>query len=407
MVRHGFKNMNRIAVASTLTAIAGIVYSPLLQKSSGVASANIGINVLKNLFIVPKLPDNYTGYNYGKFYGSIGVYDEFSAVVQRWSLNNNPAALDKQGFACNGTCIGSVPSAGISWTCSNTTTIVPLTWQGPNSSFYGLSTNYTRTLDTAGDPMLLMTIAFIDSVDPSNCNANLITKTCNISAGTVSFPTKMINTTLLTNEKSMPITNFHPTPYEGDKPHAKEDSNSGPLGGLAWLGYNFFWTADQISYDNSSTFTDLINGTMSVTYYDYDFQFPDSDPPSFGQNASCNYRWFDPSSDILNAFSEILFWASVDAMNQSWFNDGSLKPTTFEVEQTNERLVYTAVYPFLIVAECVLMAAIVSVATTLYGWWHLDREVSMNPLETARAIKAGMFDDARPGAESRELLRMS
>lgn len=62
---------------------------------------------------------------------------------------------------------------------------------------------------------------------------------------------------------------------------------------------------------------------MSVTYYDYDFQFLDSDPPSFGQNASCNCPWFDPSLDILNPFSEILFWASADALNQGWFNDGS------------------------------------------------------------------------------------
>lgn len=77
------------------------------------------------------------------------------------------------------------------------------------------------------------------------------------------------------------------------------------------------------------------------------------------------------------------------------------------MEQTNERFVCEVVYPFLIVAEVVLMAATVSVVTTLYGWWYLDREVSMNPLETARAIRAGMFDDARPGAESREWLRMS
>ncbi|CZR66208.1 uncharacterized protein PAC_16109 [Phialocephala subalpina] len=225
MIRHGFKNMNRIAVASTLTAMVGIVYSPLLQKSSGVASASIGSSVLKNLLIVPKIPDNHTGYNYGKFYGSIGVYDEFSAVIQRWSLNNS----NRQARIC------------------------------------------MRCLDSAGNPMLLVAITFIDSVEPSNCFANLITKTCNISAGTVSFPIKMTNTTILTNEKSLPITNFRPTPYEGDKPDAKEGSDSGLLGGLAWLGYNLFWTTDMIAYDNSSTFTDLINGTMSVTYYDYDF----------------------------------------------------------------------------------------------------------------------------------------
>lgn len=110
MVRHSFKNTNRIAVASTLTAMAGVIYT-LLQKSSGVASASIGSNVLKNFLIVPKIPDNYTGYNYSKFFGSIGVYDEFSAVVQRWSLNENPTALDKPGFACDGTCIGSSPAS--------------------------------------------------------------------------------------------------------------------------------------------------------------------------------------------------------------------------------------------------------------------------------------------------------
>ncbi len=394
MFRHGSRNMNKVAVGSTFTAIAGIVYRPLLQRSSGVTSASIGSNVPLNLNILSLIPDDWTGYNYGDFWGSIGVYDEFSGVVQQWYGNNNPPAISKPGFACDGTCTGFVPSTGISWTCTNFTSSVPLLQQGENSTFYGLSTNYTRGLDANSDPILLMSISYIDSVD-ENCNAELITRNCNISAGTVDFPVKIVNTTIFTNEKAMPVRNFRPHPYAGDRPDAPESSESGPLGGLAWLGYTFFWSTDQIIYSNDTGvtggFTDLTNGTMAVQYYDYSYQ---ESPTS-----ECSYRWFDPTNDILNAFSEVMFWTSVGAANSS------TAPATFQVQQTNDRLVYTAVYSYLIVAEVVLLAAIVSVATTLYGWWHLDGAVSMNPLETARAISQGMFD--RPNPESREFLTLS
>lgn len=377
MIRHGFKNMNKVAVASTLTAIAGIVYSPLLQRSSGITSANIGHDVPLNLHIVPLLPDKYTGSINDYFWGNVGVTNAFSGVVQQWYGSNNPSAINQKGFACDGTCIGCVPSAGISYTCTNTTTSVPLQQQTVADQFYGFFTNYTRALDADSNPILLLTVLFVDGVD-ENCNANLVTKNCAISAGTVDFPIKMTNTTILTNEKSVPISNFVPHPYDGDRPNATEGSSIGPLGGLAWLGYNFFWSVDQIIYDNTTGFTDLTNGTMAIQYYDYSYTAP--------ANGSCPYRWFDPSPDILNAFNEILFWAAVDAANTT------TTPKSFQVRQTNDRLVYTAVSSYLVVASVILAAAVVSVAYTLYGWWHLDREVSMNPLETARVIRAELFD---------------
>jgi hypothetical protein len=387
LIRHGFKNVNKVAVASTLTAIAGLVYSPLLQRSSGVATASIGHDVPLNLHIVPLLPDDYTGSINSNFWGNVGVTDTFSSVVQRWYANNNPSAIDQKGFACDGTCVGSVPSAGISYTCTNTTTSVPLMQLTVADEFYGFSTNYTRALDAESNPILLLTVLFIDGVD-DNCNANLITKNCVISAGTVDFPIKMTNTTILTNEKSVPISNFKPHSYDGDRPNATEGAALGPLGGLAWLGYNFFWTVDQIAYDNVTGFTDFTNGTMAIQYYDY----------SYTANPSCSYRWLDPSPDILNAFDEILFWAAVDAANVT------STPTTFQVRQTNDKLVYTAVTSYLVVGSMILAAAVISVGNTLNGWWRLDGEVSMNPLETARVIRARLFD--LPIGEETKMLRL-
>ncbi|KUJ21170.1 uncharacterized protein LY89DRAFT_577497 [Mollisia scopiformis] len=390
MIRHGFKNMNKVAVASTLTALASIAYSPLLQRSSGVTSAGVSTEVPMNLHIVQNLTTNYTGYVDTDFYGNVGVPNDFSGLVQKWFGGNNTQAINQPGFVCDGTCIGSVPSAGMSYTCSNITTSIPLKQQTLNSSFYGFNTTYVRSLDENQNPIMLLTVNYIDGVD-ENCNANLITKTCNISAGTVDFPIKMANASILTNEKSLPIQNFVPHPYEGDSPDTLNGDSTGPLGGLVWFGINFFWAQDEIVYNNGTGFIDYTNGTMPIQYFDYSYTAPD--------NPQCSYRWLDPSPDILNAFSEILFWASIDAA------DVGEAPVTFQVLQTNDRLVYTAVYSYLVVASLMLAAAIVSVAATLYGWWHLDREVSMNPLETARAIREGMFEQ-KSGSE-REMLRLT
>lgn len=377
MIRHGFKDMNKVAMASTLTAIAGLVYAPLLQRSSGIVTATVSKDVPLNMSIAPLLPVGWTGDVNSNFFGDVSAENQYSGIVQQWSTNNHPALLDQEGFACDGTCIGSVPSTGISYTCSNIKTSIPLYQLTEADNFYGFFTNYTRALDENSDPVLLLTVQLIDGVD-DQCNANYITKTCTIQAGTVSYPIEITNTTITTNQKSAPITNFVPHPYSGDSPNATEATPFGPLGGLTWLGFNFLYTADQIAYTNTSTtsFTDYTNGTMAIQYYDYSYTNPNA--------PDCSYRWFDPSPDILTAFEEVLFWASVEAGNET---------EMFWVKESKERLVYTAVYSYLGVASVVLAAAVGSVAWTLWGWWRLEGEVSLNPLETARVIvRSRTFD---------------
>jgi hypothetical protein len=56
-----------------------------------------------------------------------------------------------------------------------------------------------------------------------------------------------------------------------------------------------------------------------------------------------------------------------------------------------ETLVYASIYGFLVAATLILMIAFVVVSSTLWGWWELGRTVSLNPLETAKAFGASLF----------------
>lgn len=51
----------------------------------------------------------------------------------------------------------------------------------------------------------------------------------------------------------------------------------------------------------------------------------------------------------------------------------------------------------------VIGLASLTVALTFHGWWRLGREVSMSPLEIARAFNAPLLQQAEPNATGDDL----
>jgi hypothetical protein len=66
-------------------------------------------------------------------------------------------------------------------------------------------------------------------------------------------------------------------------------------------------------------------------------------------------------------------------------------PKTSRPYKHKYTLIYHSEYPYLAAAAAIIFVAILGVSSTLYGWWELGREVSLSPLETAKAFRARVF----------------
>lgn len=74
---------------------------------------------------------------------------------------------------------------------------------------------------------------------------------------------------------------------------------------------------------------------------------------------------------------------------------------------THPETVYRAHSDWLGGGFAVIVLACISIIPTYRGWWNLPRNVSMSPLEVARAFDAPLLRNADPNGEVSDLLRAS
>lgn len=118
----------------------------------------------------------------------------------------------------------------------------------------------------------------------------------------------------------------------------------------------------------------------------------------FSSGASCAPLWRDPFDDVL-AY-ELMFRAGIytaQRYNASWFQD-RLDPgwevhrnvTGTPVSPVN---VFVTDWRYFAGASSLEIVSIVAILFTFYGWWRLDPERSLSPLEIAK-VSSGKFTDS-------------
>ena len=54
-------------------------------------------------------------------------------------------------------------------------------------------------------------------------------------------------------------------------------------------------------------------------------------------------------------------------------------------------MVFESHYAYLIGAVCLIVACLLSVAITFFGWWELGRKMTLSPIEIARSFSAPLL----------------
>lgn len=107
-----------------------------------------------------------------------------------------------------------------------------------------------------------------------------------------------------------------------------------------------------------------------------------------------------PIAAYLTATQPEVISPNLTAINRTLTQDATAR-------MTHPETVYRAHSDWLGGGFAVIVLACISIIPTYRGWWNLPRNVSMSPLEVARAFDAPLLRSSDPNGEVRDLLRAS
>jgi hypothetical protein len=456
-----WRGCNLVALA-TLLASAVVFDGPLLQRASTVVSMPVVRPVNVTALIAQELPYGSTGFGAFGSGGSLDqlVMNQTFAQVFRSYITRAPITTSFTG--CVGNCTGTIKAAGVALDCSPEN-LVPWTNNDTNNTYTYSSTVFSSNFlwspgmvfpDTSY-PVINFTLAYatgrevlgdkdgVPLVTPGSykpnqagiCYGTIVQRTCMMRSATLEYPIVLVNDTVFLggNSSTFTVDHIQAGADTGDPPYTGPDRNDfsfTTLGGLAVAAQNMFGSqAIQNWYDIQ------INGSLASQYIDYG-----SGPGSFFiQQDACAINWADPTFDIINALNELMFRTALVTTNMSTYamiaanynrakNDESgfedtgytnyyedapqfdpsngtafPEPQVLVMQQTSNITVFKSNYSYLATALTVMMLGVLVVIPTFHGFWYLGREISLNPLEIAKAFNADILCDQGSNASASAL----
>ena len=440
------RRINFVAFA-TLAASAIVLDGPFLQKASSIAVKEVNKPVIVTALTAEELPYGYTGY------GSIEVDPDPGPFVMTQSTadavngytTRAPITADFAG--CDGTCSGIVKVAGLAVNCTenevpwnsaeanfNVSTVFQSTfnwWPGGSFRQSNYSSNWTEgpfpdtpiidfqlvygkgrvagvgTGGGAAESPINAPGAFV------GCSGTLIMKRCSMRSATLEYPVQLENNTISLNKNSSNFAIDHI--QEVGQPstfydyHDLNPLSYTTLGGIAKAAQNMFAS----NAGQQGNFLSL-NGSLASQYIEYG----SGNSSYFQTQDACAVNWYDPTSDIVDALNEIIFRTALTASNvsdfsimnsnihDSWTSYYEMYPVnytslasgmptaqTISMSQISQITVFQSHYEFLGAALGVMIFGVAVVIPLFHSFWRFGRDVSLNPLEIAKAFNAELLQE--------------
>jgi hypothetical protein len=383
--------LNRTVLVTSVVAIAKFANNPLLQRSISLVSQDEIINILANLTIAQDIPDwwfgvaNYSDWNTG---GTLNV--NFLSALQSWKQNKTMSTKDHGGFWCDGTCDGLVPGIGFAVLCDPPTLSTMDMLSTANQGAIGFSVQYQNEVDKqANISMFHVTSRFISNItDP--CIATITSQRCSVQLATVLHPIRIQNSSItISNHKPRKIVATSNTSAADLLDHGY--GPAGPLWGLMTFGTSELSANGTITVGSGSF---IVHDNTDILG-----RFEVLDPEMYSEYSrdNCALQWTDPMPYILESMDEFFFRVALAAGRGSSVSGisntsvAAVTPQTFQMQDRKITLKYHTSKVFAILALVVMFTGLVAALGLLYGFWELQREVTLSPLEVAWAFRSPIF----------------
>jgi hypothetical protein len=384
---HGIKEIHLSGRAFNFVALAGFfvtlapINGPLLQRASTITTRSI--TTIKRMFII--VPDARI-ISVGA--GSSDKIDRLSpGFAQTLYDNKQRRPINITHSGCHGTCKGLVLGLGYDIKCRNDTVTFNLTsgaTDARNTTVF--STDFTYNKFNNGT--WYFTTVFFNQTFQYYWGF-VVRRNCTLRPATMNYPIVLVNNTISLDSNGSWLTDrtdtFRPvTAKDGLERH----------GGF-WLYFNSLYRSRSSIWYDADQGVGVEPDGMAV--FDH-ANFSDVD-----NSASAWISTFrDPTFDSLSFLREVSFHVAVLPMvNMTEDTREQWAPLAqpVDIQQTTTQIVYESQYNLLIIAVTVTLIAAVTVFNILWGWWHLGRDVSLSPVEIAKAFAAPSLAGVDPNAK--------
>ncbi|MCJ1434999.1 hypothetical protein MMC27_004369 [Xylographa pallens] len=408
------RSFNKIAFAAVCVALA-VIDGPLLQRASTIISRDVTVPITLNVSIAQQLPKGYTSLMLGRIDEPVVLTAQFAQVMKHYNARN-PI---RNGFrGCNGSCTATVPAAGFSVNCSNplgtpvdynpiisndTKGSVGSNTQPIFTTNLTWSSGFGHSLAESHSPeQVILTVGYSNT---TNCSGTFYTTICTLTEAVVEYQVSLVNESVALASTATNLIVVAIGNSTSDVVGGYDAGQNVTLGGFSLAGNDLFGAHTSQSFVGAAGLFQLNDLDTFASQYIVNFEFVEN----------CQYTWKDPTDDILLALHEIMFRTAISAANVSAFSiistpQGNLTlPTNMTIPalQTFAQNVYSSHFAFLGGALTVMALGIASVLPTFNGWWHLGRQMTLSPIETAKAFNAPILTTEHPhsNVEVNQLVR--
>lgn len=387
------RGFNLVALASILLALVP-ANAPLVQRASRTVSRPTAYNVNVPIVAAPFLnaTTDTTGMITGRSHQITFITPSFAPVLQDHLLST-PIRL--QSSPCHGatTCHGILQAAGYKMACVDGTEFFDKTPRMPdeiaedgNSAFNQsviFSTDFAYMVydsqQYAGEPILNLTAKFKKH---SECKGDVAVRNCTMAPATLAYHVIIANNTIALDRGYT---------YEDDRLINYTETNWRQLHGGIYIALQGMFSAKVTLRFAGAVGYDMT--TMGITALRYSRQ-------AVGDTHSmCQNQWLDPTHDILMTARELMFRLALQGNNTDVVAQSVL------LTQRGTEVVYTSDFLFLGLALLLIGLASISVVPLLMYWWRLGRDVSLSPIEIARAFSAPELMDSGSNLDASRLVK--
>ncbi|KAH0162851.1 hypothetical protein KCU67_g5780, partial [Aureobasidium melanogenum] len=391
-----FNTFDKVSAAKILIA-ATFAVNPLLQRASRSMNRIIETNTTVPFQLATTMSSfrdvGFTSAYTDTYSDPIQLSSAMVTVMRDYT---NRAPMINQVGACPGNCTGTVRAAGIVSNCSievnNTYYVSNNAPDGSSGIVFEATTNimnyqtdtqfnlsiyYVETKlrnDTTSEIGELGPAGTVLPEEMQNCDGVLTQKTCALQHAVLEYPIVLRDNVISVDTRASAVKVIQ-TEEVG------EVDNDPTRGEPVFTGFSL--AANSITQSTATLKGAGRRGwnyksTGPLTYF-------------YVQNMHTNYSitcemtFSDPTDDILTTFNEIMFRISLAAFGDSSNSSLSTNSTMSAQESV---LQYESRYAYLIAAIFISMLACCSVLPTLNGFWRLDRQFSLSPIEIAKAFDA-------------------
>jgi hypothetical protein len=336
-----------------------------------------------------------------------------------------------QGFAFKANCTSSAQSFDLSslpeecQSCTNeecTTSCVSRANNELKSPFFSLGyQTSTASSINAQEQALTVTTAFKND---TSCKGNIQVRTCSLTQVSTDYTVVIANGTInrLFDEANSTIYNdamplnkllmekYWPLAFAALFPPISVSVN--PVNDYSRLEYTKCvnqtdqnGATDAICSNGTTLSSNLLTKDPSIVYATASEASPNDDP-------LCSLTWRDPLQDVLDKMQSLAFRITVDMAS----SDGSVFAPSYTgaalenlrkswsqpvlISSSRTQTVYRTNRLFVVLGVLISLAAVAAIFPLYMGFWELGRNVSLNPLEIAKAFGAplleGMDGNATP-----------